>query len=125
MAVHPNLHGCALTVPPGRTPAGNEDPRVLRTAEDMKVFASSSPVTSYARGLDRLDQCELSLDEEGGATPFAQADAADIHTHAFDTGIYKDHGDCSGKEGMPEPYSECHPDMSGDEYFFADGDGHG
>ena len=116
------LHGCVLEFPArGGARASATvlagDPAVARVEEDGRVHASAALISassdaavadstaasqsSYAWGLDRVDECDGPLD---GRTP-RKVDATGVHIYILDTGIDRGH---SNFVGRIDHNDDCH-----------------
>ena len=118
------LNGCAIAIPATTAFVAQAtmaaDPHVTMVEEDQKAYASS-----YAWGLDRVDQCALfPKNEDGWPVGRTRVNAAGVEVYIVDTGIRNTHEEFSGIMSS----SACHKDYTdtgsvGDP--FDDGHGHG
>ncbi len=117
------LNGCALTVPAApsaaqaqATLAALSGQSAVESAEmDQRMYAlQATPSSSW--GLDRIDQCQLPLDNL-----MTKQDASGVTMFIIDTGIKNDHEEL--KNSMSA--EDCHRSEIPNEPAFSDGNGHG
>ena len=119
--VFETLNICTVAVPTAAAPASMatlySNPRVLSAEEDGTVYA-----TDVTWGIDRLDQCELPVNNS-----FAKLDGSGVRVYVLDTGIRADHQEFAGR--MPNNDNgngRCGFVASNiNEAIDADGNGHG
>ena len=88
--VFETLNICTVAVPAAAAPASMatlySNPRVLSAEEDGTMYAT------VTWGLDRIDQCELPVNNS-----FTKLSAAGVRVYVLDTGIQANHNEFAGR----------------------------
>ena len=111
------LNGCTMKLNPKEVNSIRKNPNIELVEENQKVYASEI-VPPGVWGLDRIDQCNLPLDNE-----MTKQDATNVKVYIIDTGIRGTHDDFIGV--LEDPNASCHEDFTDEGNPLNDGNGHG